>query len=284
MPELPDVELFKRRVDEHVLHQTIREVVVGDARVLGDLPPETLAEHLEGAHFEASRRHGKHLLVRLDRGGWLTLHFGMTGSLEVFERIADDPPYDRVRFDFAGGRHLAYVSLRLLGRIGLADDAETFIRGEELGPDALDPAFDQAAFTAALAGSRRKVKAALMDQAVMAGIGNIYSDEILFQANIHPATRLDALDGDRLARLFDTLKRVLQTAMAQGAGSERFLDRLPAGFLLPQRRKDGRCPRCGAGIRTLKASGRSAYYCARCQNGGPGDNAPASLKRAPNHG
>ncbi len=268
MPELPDVELFKRRLDAHALNRTIRAVVVSDARILGDLPPEALVRRLEGRRFEASRRHGKHLLVRLYGGGWLTLHFGMTGSLEVFDRMADDPPYDRLRFDFAGGGHLAYLSRRLLGRIGLADDAAAFVAAENLGPDALDPAFDQAAFAAALAGSRRTAKAALMDQAVVAGVGNIYSDEILFQAGIHPATRLDALDEGRLADLFGQLKRVLETAVAEGAGSEQYLDRLPKGSLLPQRRKDGHCPRCGAGLHTLKASGRTAYFCPRCQEVG----------------
>ena len=129
MPELPDVELYKRYLDEHALRQTIAGVVVNDARILGDLPAQAFVARLTGNRFEDSRRHGKHLLVRLRRDGWLTLHFGMTGSLVYFREEADDPPYDRVRFDFEGGRHLAYVNRRMLGRVGLADDADEFIRG-----------------------------------------------------------------------------------------------------------------------------------------------------------
>jgi formamidopyrimidine-DNA glycosylase len=265
MPELPDVELYKRYLDEHALGQTIDRVVVSDARILGELAAEAFAARLTGNHFEDSRRHGKHLLVRLRRDGWLTLHFGMTGGLVCFRDEADDPPYDRVRFDFEGGRHLAYVNRRMLGRVGLADDAETFIQAEELGPDALDQAFDLDAFERAIAGRRRDVKSVLMDQSVIAGIGNIYADEILFQARVHPKTPVTALDHRQRAELFAQIKAVLRTAIQCGAGAEQFLERLPEDYLLPQRDKSGKCPRCGAPIAALKAGGRTSYYCPRCQ-------------------
>jgi formamidopyrimidine-DNA glycosylase len=240
-------------------------VVVSDARILGELPAEAFTARLTGNRFEDSRRHGKHLLVRLRRDGWLTLHFGMTGGLVCFRDEADDPPYDRVRFDFEGGRHLAYVNRRMLGRVGLADDAEKFIRAEELGPDALDPAFDLEAFERAIAGRRRDLKAVLMDQTLIAGIGNIYAGEILFQARLHPKTPVTALDHRQRAELFAQIKAVLQTAIACGAGAEQFLERLPTDYLLPHRDQSGKCPRCGAPIATLKAGGRTSYFCPRCQ-------------------
>jgi formamidopyrimidine-DNA glycosylase len=268
MPELPDVELFKRTLDRHALRQTIRGVAVGDARILGDLPVARFTRTVERNRLEASRRHGKHLLVRLARDGWLTLHFGMTGGLAWVEDLADDPPYDRVRLDFGGGGHLAYVNRRMLGRVGLTADAEAFIRAEELGPDALDPGFDAAALRAALAGKKRDVKAALTDQALLAGIGNIYADEILFQARLHPKTPAAALTEAQREQLLRQVKRVLETAIERGAGAEEFLERLPDDYLLPQRRPDGRCPRCGQAIETLKSAGRTSYYCARCQSAG----------------
>jgi formamidopyrimidine-DNA glycosylase len=265
MPELPDVELYKRYLDEHALRQRIEHVAVGDARILGDLSARAFAARLRGNRFEESRRHGKHLLVRLERAGWLTLHFGMTGNLVYFRKGEDDPPYDRVRFDFAGGVHLAYVNRRMLGRVGLTDDADAFIRAEGLGPDALDSGFDLAAFTAALSGRRRDVKSMLMDQALIAGIGNIYADEILFQARLHPKTPVTSLDERQRAELFEQIKAVLKTAIAQGAGAEAFLERLPDDYLLPQRAQGGRCPRCGAALATLQAAGRTSYFCPRCQ-------------------
>lgn len=265
MPELPDVELFKRYLDRTALRRDIRNVTVHDARILGDLPVEAFTRRLSGNRFEASRRHGKHLLVRLRRDGWLTLHFGMTGGLRAFDDPADDPPYDRVRFDFADGGHLAYVNRRMLGWVGLADDAAAFVAAEDLGPDALDPDFDFAAFEAVLGGRRRDVKSLLMDQALIAGVGNIYADEILFQARLHPKTPVEDLSGRQRRALFDALKEVLRTAIDCGAGAEQFLERLPASYLLPRREKGGRCPRCGEAIATLKASGRTSYFCPRCQ-------------------
>jgi formamidopyrimidine-DNA glycosylase len=229
------------------------------------LPAMTFIAQLRGNRFEDSRRRGKHLLVRLARDGWLTLHFGMTGNLVYFRDEADDPPYDRVRFDFKGGRHLAYVNRRMLGRVGLADDADAFIKAEGLGPDALDPAFDAEAFARAIAGRRRDVKSVLMDQTLIAGIGNIYADEILFQARLHPKSFVTSLSEEERTALFEQIKAVLQTAIDCGAGAEQFLERLPDQCLLPQRERGGSCPRCGASIASLKAGGRTSYYCPRCQ-------------------
>jgi formamidopyrimidine-DNA glycosylase len=265
MPELPDVELYKRYLDEHALGQTIERVAVNDARILGELAPKTFVARLRGNRFEDSRRHGKHLLVRLRKDGWLTMHFGMTGDLVWFEAERDDPPYDRVRFDFQGGGRLAYVNRRMLGRVGLTGDAGAFVRAEELGPDALDPAFDLAAFAKALEGRRRDVKSVLMDQALIAGIGNIYADEILFQARVHPKTAVSALSERQRRTLFERIRRVLETAIACGAGAEQFLERLPEDYLLPEREQGGRCPRCGTAIATLKSGGRTSYFCPRCQ-------------------
>jgi formamidopyrimidine-DNA glycosylase len=265
MPELPDVELFKRHLDGCALGQTIERVTVSDARILAEVSARQLAARLKGSRFASSRRHGKHLLVRLSKGGWLTLHFGLTGRLQYFHDMADEPAYERVRFDFTNGRHLAYVNLRLLGRVGLAEDAEAFIRDQDLGPDLLDPGFDLAAFETALAGRRGGVKALLMNQSLVAGIGNIYADEILFQARLHPGARADRLGAGARKRLFRSIKRVLEIAIARGAGSEQFLDKLPRGYLLRAREKGGRCPRCAAEIAVLKASGRTGYFCPSCQ-------------------
>ena len=115
MPELPDVELFKRHLDTTCLGRTVRHVTVNDARILSHISASELARRLNGVRLTGSQRHGKHLLVRLQPPGWLTLHFGMNGALKHFEEGETDPPYDRVRFDFADGHHLAYVDRVCLG-------------------------------------------------------------------------------------------------------------------------------------------------------------------------
>jgi len=263
MPELPDVELYKRRLDAHALQRKIDDVTVSDARILGDLKEAQFRQRLQGNRLERSRRRGKHLLVQLARDGWLTLHFGMTGDLCYVEPPDAEVPYDRVRLIFAGGS-LVYVNRRMLGRVGLADDADAFIAAAELGPDALDPAFDLAAFEGALDG-RRDLKSVLMDQGLVAGIGNLYADEILFQARLHPKTPGRSLSQARRKALLGTIKEVLQTAIGCGAGAEQFLECLPQGYLLPQRHDGGACPRCGGKLATLKAAGRTSFYCPRCQ-------------------
>lgn len=265
MPELPDVELFKRYLDANALHRTIAKVEVVDTRILHGISAAGFRSQLKGACVEVSRRHGKHLLARLDHGGWLTLHFGMTGGLECFDSAENTPRYARVFFTFADGVCLAYTSMRMLGRVGFAADEDAFLREEELGPDALDEALTPAVFAERLGKGRRGVKGALMDQTVIAGIGNIYSDEILFQARLHPSTPVSKLDDRTVQTLFKVSRRVLETAIRLGAGSEQFLEKLPDDYLLPHRAKDGVCPRCGGAIQMLKASGRTAYFCPACQ-------------------
>ncbi len=108
-----------------------------------------------------------------------------------------------------------------------------------MGPDALDPRFDFSAFKAAVLGSKRDVKSILMDQEIIAGIGNIYSDDILLQARINPTARMDKLTPIELKRLFSQMRKVLETAIAAGAGSEQYVDRMPKGSILPERKKGG---------------------------------------------
>ncbi len=268
MPELPDVELMKQLLDKTSLHRKIRRVAVLDPPLLGTLSASEFARRVEGREISHSRRHGKHLLAALGEKGWLVMHFGMNGSLKHFAPGEEEPPYDRLRFDFADGSHLAYVNPRRIGHVGLASEPEAFIEEERLGPDALDPAFDLAAFERALKGRKREVKSLLMDQEVVSGIGNIYSDEILFAAKIHPKTGNDRLDARGRRQLFESIKDVLQTAIRSGAGAESLSERLPPSFLIPHRKKGGRCPRCGGEIETLKFSGRTGYFCPSCQKEG----------------
>jgi formamidopyrimidine-DNA glycosylase len=265
MPELPDVETFKKVLASNALGKTIGQVVVSDRRILGKLAAPTFASRLQGAKLVAARRYGKHLMASIDRGGWLTLHFGMTGALHFVPSPDQEPPFTRVRLDFKSDGCLAYTNKRMLGRVGLTEDAADFIAEEKLGPDALDPRFDFAAFKAVVGGGKRDIKSVLMDQEIMAGIGNIYSDEILFQARLDPKTRADALTPKELKQLFATMREVLKTAIARGAGSEQFTERMPRGSLLPERKTGGRCPRCGSLLKVLKVGGRTAYCCPRCQ-------------------
>jgi formamidopyrimidine-DNA glycosylase len=264
MPELPDVENYGRYFKRHGLNKTITGVHVGDTRALDHISPKQLQARLVGAKFTVTRRHGKHLFARISKGGWLTMHFGMTGSLAAFKREKDEPSHDRVRFDFGRTDHLGYIDPRLFGRVGYTDDADTFIKAHKLGIDALDPKLTLARFEQALAGGGG-LKATLMDQSRLAGIGNIFADEILFQTRLHPLSPAGHLSPPQREALFTAMRKVFKTAIAAGAGAEGYWERLPRTYLLRQRGKRGVCPRGHGPLSIMTAAGRTTYFCGKCQ-------------------
>jgi formamidopyrimidine-DNA glycosylase len=265
MPELPDVEIFKRLAERHGAGRIVARVSVCDPAMVRGVAAEELPRRLEGRRISACRRHGKVLFLEIEGDGALALHFGMNGALRYVARGEGEPGYVRVTLGLGEGDALAYLNPRRIGEVRLVESAARFIEDGGLGPDALDPALDRAAFDAALGDGRQAIKTVLMDQARIAGIGNIYSDEILFQAKLHPALDARALDKRARARLHAAMRQVLETAIACGAGAETFTGTLPKDFLIPERRRGGRCPRCGREIQMLKIGGRTGYYCPRCQ-------------------
>jgi len=263
LPELPDVETMRRYLQATSLHQEIEGVRVDGGQLLQATPPETLQEELVGRSFASTQRHGKYMFVRLDGGGddLLVLHFGMTGGLTYFKDREDEPAYCRVLFHFANGYHLAYVSMRKLGEVGITDDVDRFVDERELGPDALAEDFDLRAFKNLVEGRRVMAKSFFMDQHTIAGVGNVYADEILFQAGIHPRTKMSSLDDETVEDLFHSMKDVLQEAIEHQAHPDRF----PDSFIVPRRGQGGRCPKCGAELERVKVSSRSSYYCPKHQ-------------------
>lgn len=265
MPELPDVENFGRYLRRTAMRKRICAVEVGSAKVLRGVSGKALKRVLRGHCLCDTRRHGKMLFVAFGDCGWLAIHFGMTGRLKYFKHLADDPKHDRLRLDFDNGYHLAYENQRLFGWVRLIDDPDAFIASEGLGPDALDPSLDEEGFAKRIRHRKGALKSALMDQKLLAGIGNVYSDEILFQARLHPRRQARELSDAQISKLFGTLRRVLSVAIDKGAGTGAVETRLPAGYLLPHRHPGAPCPRCGGEVTTLKSSGRTAYLCPRCQ-------------------
>jgi len=261
MPELPDVEVVKQYADATSLHQKVQAVRVGERRMLEGVSAEELASRLEGHIFEATQRHGKYLFLGLGDANWLMLHFGMTGDLKYFKDPDKKPEYEQLLIDFSNGYHLAYDAPRKLGKIGMVEDIGSFVKEKGLGPDVMKSSFDFGTFQDTVAGRRAMLKTTLMDQRLMAGIGNVYSDEILFQTRVHPRTQINQLGEQKLEEVFHTMKEVLQTAIDCRADPDQF----PSPYLIPQRYEGGKCPNCGGEVGKLKISGRTAYYCSNCQ-------------------
>ena len=261
MPELPDVEVFRRYMDKTSLNSKITSVEVLAADMLGKVSKKALEQRLTGSRFKSTSRRGKYMFAEIAAGGHLVLHFGMTGFLKFFSDDEEPPGHMRMRIDFTGGKHLGYDCRRKFGLIDMIDDPEEFYREKELGPDALDSRITFNDFQKLYGGRSSAVKAALMDQSLLAGIGNIYSDEILFQAEIHPATPFNKLDQQVLKGLYRRMQHVLEQAIKWRADAGNFSEK----YLLVNRENGAECPRCGGEIVKEKIAGRSSYYCKKHQ-------------------
>ena len=260
MPELPDVEVFKRYLDSTSLRQKIATVTVQNAKVLKDISSHKLAQKLKGRRFKSSARHGKFLFAQLGNSdGSLVLHFGMTGYLKYLKGKEEEPTHTRVLFHFTNGSRLAYVCQRMFGKVALTDSPDTFVEQRALGPDAL--ALDWHQFRRLMRGKRGAIKSVLMDQSTVAGIGNVYSDEILFHASIDPRAGTHKLSEKALRRLYRAMGSVLKKTIQYEADP----DRVPETWLLRHRRSEGKCPRCGRSLERIKMNQRSGYACPRCQ-------------------
>jgi formamidopyrimidine-DNA glycosylase len=260
LPELPDVEVFRRYVASTALHQKVVRVTLRRERdLVRGVSASRLRKGLRGTRLISTRRHGKYAFAELDGGGWLVMHFGMSGSVAYYKHHRDEPEYARLVLEFEGGYRLAYLSQRLLGRLSLTDDVDEFLERDGLGPDALSLGLE--ALRRILADRRGMIKPTLTNQRVVAGIGNIYSDEILFQAGVHPRARSCQLGKRRTARLHASMLTVLRTAIRHRANPGD----LPRSYLIPRRAEGEDCPRCGATVKRIRISGRTAYYCPRCQ-------------------
>ena len=264
MPELPEVETYARYFTSHALHQRIARVHVRDERILADIRKETFVRKLKGRAFTEVRRHGKHFFAcatarpsdRATEDHWLHLHFGMTGDLKYYRDSADEPRFSKVIFDFDNGAHLAFEDVRLFGLANVVDSPDAFIAARGLGPDPLDRSFTYKRFADILDKRRGAIKSLLMSQEIIAGLGNLYADEILFQSSIHPRRTIDRLRDAEKRAIFDTMRRILRTALERD---------LPPRSLFHHREEGERCPKCEGTLRRTVVFGRTTYYCAKHQ-------------------
>jgi formamidopyrimidine-DNA glycosylase len=259
MPELPDVEGFREVLASCAQGKRIKRVEVNDAGVLHGVSAGRLSRDLEGRRFREPERHGKWLLARTD-GPTVLLHFGMTGQLVCCGETDPPHPHDRVVFT-VGRDHLSYRDQRKLQGLWLADDDDVARILEDQGPDALS--VDRAEFDELLSRRRSRIKSALTDQSVLAGLGNLLADEILWRARLHPERRADELTDDERSRLHTEMRRTLRSSVRAG--------RVPTRkSWLTGRRDDPnpRCPRCDGPLSRKRVGGRGTVWCPRCQPAG----------------
>jgi formamidopyrimidine-DNA glycosylase len=280
MPELPEVETVMRGLAAVLDGQVIRAASIARPDMRWPFP-DGLVERLVGARVAGFRRRGKYMLMRLSGGDSLLVHLGMSGRM-VARSAADRPnapvAHEHFALETASGIHVGFVDPRRFGCVDLvpttAEDGHRLLAG--LGPEPLEDAFTPAVLSAALTGRQTPIKAALLDQKVVAGLGNIYVSEALYRAGISPKRLAASVAGTRAQRLVPAIQAVLQESIAAGGSSLRDYVQADGGIGFFQERfkvydREGQpCDHCPGppacpGIRRFVQSGRATFHCPRTQ-------------------
>jgi len=267
MPELPEVETIKNELSPWVVGQSFTEVNIFDARLVCGGSAEKVRLGLIGQKVESLERRGKYLIFHLANDKSLIMHLRMTGVLLLNPKVVDR--YARAVFHLSNGHRLVFSDRRRLGLIWLVDDANNVVC--KLGPEPLDESFTPDILEQRLSRHHIPVKAALLDQRIVAGIGNMYADEALFAARIHPLRRADGLSPEEVQTLYHCIRRVLGAAIGcKGASVDTYVR--PEGDLgtahsdFKVAHKIGEpCPICGSNIERCLVQNRGSYFCPRCQ-------------------
>ena len=273
MPELPEVETVARDLRASVVGRRVVAVQLGHPKVMRFPVPEVFAVTLPGRRIESVGRRGKFIVCELDSGGDLVFHLGMTGHLLVCERADRSAPHTHLRALLDDGRELRYDDARRFGRVLLGPRAvlEAAHALPSLGVEPLSDEFTSAHLGAYLRDTTRTVKAALLDQRGVAGLGNIYVDEACHLAGVRPTRRCHTLTRSQRAALHDAIPRVLLTAISnRGSSIDDFRDIWNARGSHQERlqvygRGGQPCFRCGAALRRATVAGRTTVYCSACQ-------------------
>ncbi len=267
LPELPEVESIKNELSPYLIGRRFAGVAICDVKPLRQLSAEELCRKVVGQKITSLERRGKYLVFRLSSGGTLIIHLRMSGALLLNPEQVDR--YARVVFYLDDGSSVVFTDRRRLGEIRLAEN-ELAIVGK-LGPEPLSPEFTPEALVQRLHRRKAPIKAVLLDQTVIAGIGNMYADESLFLAKIHPLRKANTLSPREVQNLYRAIKHVLRSAIeSKGASVDTY--RLPGGEIGTAQANfkvahcGGKpCPVCDTPIQRFAIGGRGSYFCPQCQ-------------------
>ncbi len=261
MPELPEVESYKKYFDSTSINKTIKNVKVLDKSILSNISGKSFESKLIGEKFKVTYRHGKYLFAQLNKNKIIVMHFGMTGFLKYFKNENEASNHIRILFSFSNGYHLAYDCQRKFGKVTLIENIDEFIKKKKLGVDPSSSELNFKRFREILQKKTGNIKAALLDQKTFAGIGNLYSDEILFHADIHPASLIKNFDVKDFQAIHKSMRGILNKAVKNKAD----FDNYPETWLVLFRKDDDNCPKCNGKIKHNTIGGRTSYFCSKHQ-------------------
>jgi formamidopyrimidine-DNA glycosylase len=269
MPELPEVETVRRGLIPHLIGQQISGLIVRETRLRWPVPAD-LRHRVSGRRVESLDRRGKYLILRLDAGN-LILHLGMSGSLRLVSPETALTRHDHLDLNLGNGLILRYRDPRRFGAVLWSEAPDSHPLLAQLGIEPLEPGFDGNWLFAASRGYRTAIKSWLMDSHRIVGVGNIYANESLFHAGIHPLTQTGKLTRARCKRLADAVRDTLERAIEAGGSTLRdFVDsRGEPGYFQQTYTVYGRagepCRVCGSGIRLTRLGNRATFFCPKCQ-------------------
>lgn len=274
MPELPEVETVRRRLEPALVGRRLDHVEIFDSRLTRPHDPVAVAAELTGERVRAVDRRGKYLVVRFDSGRALLIHLRMTGSLRHVSAgsAPEADPHGRAVVTLDDGSDLIYRDVRRFGTWLLTepDEVELYLDAR-LGGEPLAPAFTTRRLAEALANRRAPVKAVILDQRRLAGVGNIYADEALWRARVHPLRPAGGLDAEELRSLHRGIRAALKAGIARQGATLRDYRTLDGGSGRMQHefkvygRQGEPCERCGHPIEKIRAGGRGTWFCPNCQ-------------------
>jgi formamidopyrimidine-DNA glycosylase len=271
MPELPEVETIRRQLEPEVTGRRIVDADVLDERWTRPTPPPEVERALAGRTIESVERRGKYLLLRLEGDRTLAMHLRMTGNLLLVDGSAD-PPHLRAQLRLDDGRRLLFTDTRRFGHaVVLGDDELDEYFAARLGIEPLSDSLTAAELCRRAAGRRAPLKSFLLNQLGVAGIGNIYADEALHRAELHPLSPAGSMKPEDCERLRLGIVEALEAGLANGGASiDDYRDtRGEQGAMqdefLVHTREGKPCPRCGGEIKRIVVGGRSTYFCPSCQ-------------------
>jgi formamidopyrimidine-DNA glycosylase len=273
MPELPEVETIRRQLAPEIEGRRLDRIEILDPRWCEPAPAEEVAQALEGRRIERLDRRGKWLIWELADEVYLVMHLRMTGNLLLVPPGDTERRFLRVRIDLDDGRHVLFADARRFGTgvVLLGHDALHDYFAGRVGIEPLGPDFTAEALRGMASGRKAPVKAFLLSQERVAGVGNIYADEALWLSKIHPLRPIGTLKPKQLDSLRDSVVQVLHAGIdAKGATIDDYRDAAGAEGSFQDRfqvhlREGEPCPRCGTRIRKIRAAGRGTYFCPRCQ-------------------
>ena len=267
------MENIRRQLEQQLTGLVIERVRVHDPRLTAPATSAAFSRRLRGRRIEAVTRRGKYLRLRLDDGGLLVIHLRMTGVLRFEPERARPVPAAHLRMTvtFAGGGRLSFHDQRRFGTAMVLEPTEETAYFQRLGPEPLERGFNPARLQSIIDGRRRPIKSLLLDQRLIAGIGNIYADEALFRARIKPTRSAAGISAAEAERLSAAIKATLRDAIRlQGSSIDTYRDsggrrgRFQETFRV-HRRAGEPCPDCGGKVEKIRVGGRGTYFCPRCQ-------------------